>query len=74
MSTRSPRLNVGVFKADDVVIHYKTDRVLVVVERRWRSECLNLFDPATKETLILHPRWLDRCTQEMVILSALAEL
>jgi hypothetical protein len=67
-------LNLKRFRKHDVVCHYRSGRLFVVLSGRWRSECLDLWDVESLEKVILHPRFLDPCENGMLVLAALHTL
>jgi hypothetical protein len=67
-------LNLKRYKKHDVVRHYRHDTIYVVLGGRWRSECLNLLNPATGEREIMHPRFLDPVEEGMLVLAAMRAL
>jgi hypothetical protein len=67
-------LNLKRYHKHDVVRHYRSGAVYVVLGGRWRSECLNLLDPVSGDSAIFHPSHLDPCEEEMLVLAALAAL
>lgn len=68
-------LNLKRYKHLDVVRHWRTEQIYVVLGgSRWRSELLRLFNPETGEEAAYHPRWLDPCEEAMLVLAAVHAL
>lgn len=63
-------LNLGRYKKYDVVRHYRTERILVVLGDRWRSELLRVKDAKTGVETLYHPRFLDPVETAMLVLAA----
>ena len=63
-------LNLTKYAKYDVVRHYRSGQIYVVLGGRWRSELLSLLNPETGETTQGHPRFLDPCTEAMLVLAA----
>jgi hypothetical protein len=71
---RERPLNLKRYRKHDVVRHYRTDEIYVVLGGRWRSELLSLLDPKTGEKTLYHPRFLDPCEEAMLVLAAVHAL
>lgn len=63
-------LNLKRYEKYDVVRHYRTEEIFVVLGERWRSELLSLLNPKTGERVLYHPRFLDPCNEAMLVLAA----
>jgi len=63
-------LNLGRFRKDDVVRHYRNEAIYRVLRLRWRSETLDCLNLETGEEEIFHPRFLDEVTEPLVVLAA----
>jgi hypothetical protein len=71
---RPAKLNIGRFQKLDVVRHYRTRVIYVVLNKRWRSETLALFNVETREIEVHHPNCLDLEDTAMVVLAAIHAL
>ncbi len=73
MSPARP-LNLERYRYLDVVRHYRTEQIYVVLGRAWRSELLRVFNPETGRRTLYHPRFLDPVEEAMLVLAAVHAL